>query len=311
MILIYVFFFFFSPSSIVQTYHRLLAEDPDLIMPMAAIEAMIEALRHMSTTTVHETMDLLKAQSAKLQSSVANPIAVYHGTDLFQQYFLKELKKPGPDRVATSSHKNFEVVREQLLRNGASFVHRAKQAREIIAWTGRRYIRDNYTILTHGGSRAVEVLLTRATETHNGDAPRRFNVIHVVEKSREAESAKFVTALRDRGVKVATIPEAAVAYAMEKVDRVFVGAEAVTSNAGIISRIGTYQIAIIAQSYKKPLFVAVEQYKFGDTFPRDQFKLGFPGFEQNVIDFQTTKSLAAAGPNAANPTVNAVDYTVC
>ena len=106
-------------------------------MPLAAIEAMIEALRHMSSTTVHETMDLLKAQSAKLQSSVANPIPVYHGTDLFQQYFLRELKKTGPDRVVTSSHKNFEVVREQLLRSGAAFVLKAKRARETIAIVGR------------------------------------------------------------------------------------------------------------------------------------------------------------------------------
>lgn len=112
-------------------------EDDDLIMPLAAIEAMIESLRHMSSTTVHETMDLLKEQSAKLQRSVENPIAVYHGTDLFQQYFLKQLKQPGPDSETTSSHKNFEVVREHLLRNGTSFVQKAKQAREKIAWAGR------------------------------------------------------------------------------------------------------------------------------------------------------------------------------
>lgn len=128
---------YFALISIVETYHRLLAENSDLIMPLAAIEAMIEALRDMSSTTVHETMDLLKEQSAKLQSSVANPIAVYHGTDLFQQYFLKQLKQPGPDSETTSSHRNFEVVREHLLRNGASFIQKAKQAREKIAWVGR------------------------------------------------------------------------------------------------------------------------------------------------------------------------------
>lgn len=291
---------------IVKTYHRLLAEDTDLIMPLAAIEAMIEALRHMSSSTVHETMDLLKEQSAKLQSSVENPIAVYHGTDLFQQYFLKQLKQPGPDSETTSSHKNFEVVREQLLRNGTSFVQKAKQAREKIAWVGRRYIRDNYTILTYGGSRAVEVLLTRATETQGGDPPRRFKVIHVADEARPAKSDRVVAALREKGVKVATIPSTAVAFAMETVDRVVVGAEAVTSNAGIISGMGTYPIALIAKAYKKEVFVATEQYKFGDTYPSYQSSLGFPGFKQNIINYQSNRT---PQQDAAQPPANPVDYT--
>ena len=176
----------------------------------------------------------------------------------------------------------------------------------------RRYIRDGSTILTHGGSRAVEALLTRATEHFGGDAPRRFKVIHVVDKGREHESERIVKALRDRGVKVATVPETAVAFVMGEVDRIIVGAEAVTSNAGIISRLGTCQIALTAQASHpaKPLFVAVEQYKFGDTYPSSQFNLGFPGFKQNILDFQSTQTLQEAGPSASKPASNPVDYTV-
>ncbi|RYP74189.1 hypothetical protein DL771_003122 [Monosporascus sp. 5C6A] len=294
---------------IVETYNRLLAEDPDLIKSLAAIEAMIEALRHVSSTTVHETMDLMKAQSAKLQSSVTNPIAVYHGTDLFQQYFLKQLKQPGPDRETTSSHRNFEVVREQLLRNGTAFVQKAKRARETIAWVGRRFIRDNYTILTHGGSRAVGTLLERATESHGGDPPRRFNVIYVIDETKPTESNRMVEALRAKGVKVATIPVSAVAYAMEKVDRVILGAEAVASNGGVISRMGTYQIALIAKAHNKELFVAAEQYKFGDTFPENQSRLGFPGFKQNIISFRSSRSQGQASEDTCQAPSDPVDYT--
>ncbi len=177
-------------------------------------------------------------------------------------------------------------------------------------YIGRRYIRDNYTILTHGGSRAVEVLLTRATDSHGGDAPRRFKVIHVIDEARPKESDRAVSALRDRGVKVATIPISAVAFAMETVDRIIVGAEAVTSNAGIISRMGTYQIALVAKAYNKQLFVAAEQYKFGDTYPDRQSSLGFPGFKQNIINFQSSRTLEKSGPDSSRPPADPVDYTV-
>lgn len=161
--------------------------------------------------------------------------------------------------------------------------------------------------MTYGGSRAVEVLLTRATETQGGDPPRRFKVIHVADEARPAKSDRVVAALREKGVKVATIPSTAVAFAMETVDRVVVGAEAVTSNAGIISGMGTYPIALIAKAYKKEVFVATEQYKFGDTYPSYQSSLGFPGFKQNIINYQSNRT---PQQDAAQPPANPVDYTV-
>ena len=176
----------------------------------------------------------------------------------------------------------------------------------------RPYIRDGTTILTHGGSRAVEALLIRATEYSGTDPPRRFKVIQVVDKGREHESERIVKALRDRGVRVATIPETAVAFVMGKVDRIIVGAEAVTSDAGIISRMGTCQIALIATASHpaKPFNVAVEQYKFGDTYASSQFNMGFPGFEQNILDFQSTRTLEQAKTSIPKPASNAVDFTV-
>ncbi|KAI2624385.1 nagb/rpia/CoA transferase-like protein [Hypoxylon sp. NC1633] len=269
---------------IVSAYHKLLADDPELTMPVAAIEALIEALSQSSAKTVFETMDLIKTQSAKLRNAVRNPIALTHGTDLFQQYLVMSLKQPGPDGKETSSHENFEVVRQHLMRNGRLFAQRAKQAREHIAIIGREYIRDNHTILTHGGSRVVGTLLGRAAESIPGDPFRQFKVIYVVNEARRTESLRVVTALQAKGIPVATIPESAAAYSMGNVDMVIVGAEAVTANGGIISGMGTYQLALLAKARKKGFYVAAEQHKFGKTFPMDQFDLGF---QQDIIDFKT------------------------
>ncbi|KAI0387493.1 nagb/rpia/CoA transferase-like protein [Hypomontagnella monticulosa] len=293
---------------IVSSYNRLLADDPELTMPVAAIEALIEALSQSSAKTVFETMDLIKTQSAKLRKAVRNPIALTHGTDLFQQYLVMSLKQPGPDGKETSSHENFEVVRQHLMKNGRLFIQRAKQAREQIAAIGRNYVRDGSVILTHGGSRVVGTLLERAGRSIPGDPLRLFKVIHIVNEARRTESLRVVAMLRAQGVLVTTIPESAAAYCMRDVRMVIVGAEAVTANGGIISRMGTYQLAILAKACNKPFYVAAEQYKFGKTLPVDQFDLGF---NQEMLDYH--KNQVQDGEEEAkgtkNPNPDPVDYT--
>lgn len=225
--------------SIVATYHRLLAEDPDLTMPMAAIEALIEFLGHTPVKTVYETIDLVKTQSARLEAAVPNPLALSHGTHLFSQYLMNSLKQPaataggGGAKTIENPHESFEVVRQHLLRNGRLFAERAKKARERIAVNARRYIRDGQTVLTMGGSRVVGTLLARAAEKHDYgeyvDQPRNFKVIYAIDPALEVESNKVVATLRERGVRVATVPFTSIAYVMAKVDKVIVGAEAVSS----------------------------------------------------------------------------------
>jgi len=308
---------------IVKVYHRLLAEDPELTMPVAAIEALIEALGHSRSSTVFETMDLVKTQSAKLLASVANPIPLSHGTDLFQQYLVMSLKQDptstsitataaaNKDSMPLSPHENFEEVRQHLLRNGRLFASRAKESREKIASLGRRFIANGSVVLTHGGSRVVGTLLGRAAEPGHSpsDSPRRFKVIHVVNQAEATESNRVVAALRAKGIPVATIPDSAVAYAMSKVSMVIVGAEAVTSNGGIISRLGTYQIALLARAAQKDFFVAGEQHKFGKTFPLDQFDVGF---EQNLLDFHASRAhedMDERSKQDHKPVAEPVDYT--
>lgn len=42
---------------------------------------------------------------------------------------------------------------------------------------------------------------------------------------------------------------------------VFVGADGVVESGGIINMMGTYQIALVAHSMNKPVYVAAESYK--------------------------------------------------
>lgn len=55
--------------------------------------------------------------------------------------------------------------------------------------------------------------------------------------------------------------DSAVAYTMDEVDMIFVGADGVVESGGIINMMGTYQIALVAHSMNKPVYVAAESYK--------------------------------------------------
>ena len=74
------------------------------------------------------------------------------------------------------------------------------------------------------------------------------------------ESGKrAVLELRKNNIPAALIADAAVGFTMEGVDMVLVGAEGVVRNGGLINQIGTYPIAVMAKTCKKPVYCVCER----------------------------------------------------
>ncbi|EEP80340.1 conserved hypothetical protein [Uncinocarpus reesii 1704] len=245
-------------------------------MPIAAIEALVLLLTHSPSSTISETLDLLKTHTERLKRAIPNPIGLSAGTDLFQRYIISTLQRPGKLGPAG----DFNAIRAHLLSNGRLFIKRAKESRDKIAAFGSGFVRDGSTILTNGGSRVVGALLKKvAAEGHEfSSSPVRFRVIYVVNNGNDhvepdTEGMDIVLALKSKGVPVATIPESAVAYSMDMVDMVIVGAEGVVENGGIISRLGTYQMGLLAKSIGKPFYVVAESHKFVRVYPLGQYDL--------------------------------------
>ncbi|KAF2747908.1 initiation factor 2 subunit family protein [Sporormia fimetaria CBS 119925] len=280
-------------------------------MPVAAIEALVEAIaQHQQLSTVAETLELLEVHIEQLKSSTPNPISLSAGTDLFQRYLVATLTRPASVNLGPAD--DFRAIRNHLLSNGRLFVDRAKASREKIASFGKHFIRDGTTILTNGGSRVVSALLKRAAES----STIRFKVVYVLSPSQSADSREghqTVADLRAHNVPVATIPASAVAYSLGKIDMVIVGAEGVVENGGIISRLGTYQIGLLAKSKGKAFYVVAESHKFVRLYPLSQFDLPI---KQNVLDFKVSEdegvadvgSPATAESSGSNPD-DAVDFT--
>lgn len=67
------------------------------------------------------------------------------------------------------------------------------------------------------------------------------------------------------------MPINAVSYVMGSVTKVLLGAHALLTNGYVMSRIGTAQVALVAQAYNKPVLVCCETYKFSERVQTDSF----------------------------------------
>ncbi|KAL9624148.1 MAG: hypothetical protein Q9160_001670 [Pyrenula sp. 1 TL-2023] len=292
---------------IVSTYKSRLASDPDLTPPIAAIESLILALTALPSTTISQTLSDLSSLSNTLQSSVPNRISLSAGTDLFQRYLITSLNRPASTTLATttaSGPSDFPSLRQHILSNGRLFVSRAKAARARIATLATPFLRDNCTILTNGSSRCVSALLHHASSSSSSI---RFRVLYVdatprafptttpnspPQQQNSNSNNGMISSLRSRGIPVATIPPSALAYALPQATMCIVGAEAIVENGGIVSRMGTYQMGLLAHATKKPFYVVAESYKFVRLYPLGQYDLPV---RQRVVEFKTTTTTDNVG----------------
>ncbi|KAI4170087.1 MAG: hypothetical protein LQ343_005228 [Gyalolechia ehrenbergii] len=249
-------------------------------MPLAAIESLILLLSHFPPSTISETLSLLSHHASILKSSVKDPIALSAGTDLFQRYIVSTLHSSPSHNNENTSGEDFRAIRDHLLSSGWLFSQRAKEARGLIARTARKFVSDEGTVLTAGRSRVVAAVLDAAA-----DEGMKFRVIYVGGGMDDvsAKSNEMVQQLREKRIPVAVIKPTAVAYSLGKTTMMMVGAEGVVENGGIISQMGTYQLALLAKSVGKPVYVVAESHKFVRLYPFGQYDLPI---RQTVLDFR-------------------------
>jgi translation initiation factor eIF-2B subunit alpha len=162
--------------------------------------------------------------------------------------------------------------------------------RKISSYT-ERFVRDNSRILVFGSMGPIDALILSASKK------KRFSV-YLPSSSNSPDSIeyKMYQSLVAEGIKTTLIPVASVAHFMDTMDMVLVGCEAVTENGGIINTIGTYQVAILAQIFKKPMYVIAESYKFLRVFPLNQRDLPASCRRQQVLSIPLEEKLCVDAP---------------
>nr|CAD1832278.1 unnamed protein product [Ananas comosus var. bracteatus] len=228
---------------------------PDLAEAVAAIMALAAVIRSSEATTMMELEIELKTASDTLKSWDTTSISLSAGCDLFMRYVT---------RTSALEYEDFDAAKRRLIERGEKFGEISLKARRTIAMLCQDFIFDGCTILVHGFSRVVLEVLKLAASNR-----KLFRVL-CTEGRPDRTGLRFSNELSALGVPVKLLIDSAVAYAMDEVDMVFVGADGIVESGGIINMMGTYQIALVAHSMNKPVYVAAESYKFARMYPLDQ-----------------------------------------
>lgn len=237
------------------TYLQFLSEDADITMPLAAIEALLTLLKVEQPSTASELISLLSSATDELRSTVHNSVSLSAGCDLFTRFVLRN----------THLYSDWEACKTHLVENGQLFLTRAKESRDMIAKIGFQFIKDDDTILVHSYSRVVLALLAYAKSKFV-----RFRVIVTQALPSGASTTNGVDmykALKELDIPTSLIHDSQVGFVINKVDKVFMGAEGVSESGGIINHMGSYQIGVLASNANKPLYVVSESHKFVRLFP--------------------------------------------
>ncbi|KAM3363616.1 translation initiation factor eIF-2B subunit delta isoform X1 [Capsicum galapagoense] len=134
-------------------------------------------------------------------------------------------------------------------------------------------LRDGDVLLTYGSSSAVEMILLHAHELG-----KDFRVI-VVDSRPKLEGRLLLRRLVGKGIKCTYTHINAISYIMHEVTRVLLGASSVLSNGTVYSRVGTASVAMVAHSFRVPVLICCEAYKFHERVQLDSIcsnELGDP-----------------------------------
>ncbi|KAL9250316.1 Translation initiation factor eIF2B subunit alpha-like protein [Drosera capensis] len=228
---------------------------PELAEAVAAIKALASVIRLSGATTMMELEIELKKASDSLKSWDKTSISLTAGCDLFMRYVT---------RTTALEYEDFNSAKSRLLERAEKFGEISYKARRIIAMVSQDFVFDGCTILVHGFSRVVLEILKLAAQN------KKLFRVFCTEGRPDRTGLRFSNEMAKLDVPVKLVIDSAVAYSMEEVDMVLVGADGVVESGGIINMMGTYQIALVAHSMNKPVYVAAESYKFARLYPLDQ-----------------------------------------
>ncbi|KAF7813972.1 translation initiation factor eIF-2B subunit alpha-like [Senna tora] len=251
-----------KPFSVIDEFNSW-RKQPDLAEAVAAIRALAAVIRNSQATTMMELEIELKKASDSLKAPFRNcidswdttSISLTAGCDLFMRYVT---------RTSALEYEDFNSGKSRLIERAEKFGEISYKARKVIAMLAQDFIFDGCTILVHGFSRVVFEVLKLAAQN------KKLFRVFCTEGRPDRTGLRLSNELAKLDVPVRLLIDSAVAYSMDEVDMVLVGADGVVESGGIINMMGTYQIALVAHSMNKPVYVAAESYKFARLYPLDQ-----------------------------------------
>lgn len=197
---------------------------------IAAIKAIQEILPSSDLKQLEENCALL-AKVRPVEPALRNSLSM----------ILKSFKKGGS---------------QAALEKSSEILDSLDSSRSKIAENGSALIKDGFVILTHCHSSTAIGILKKAKEDG-----RKFEVI-CTETRPVFQGRKTALELASLGIPVTMVVDSAVNFFISQADLVLVGCDAITGSGGIVNKIGTSAIALVAKNAGVPFYSASELIKF-------------------------------------------------
>ncbi|KAL7641795.1 UNVERIFIED_CONTAM: hypothetical protein RMT77_007669 [Armadillidium vulgare] len=240
-------------NKLIDHYEKLI-KDESISYAIAAMKAVLCCSEEdCSTTTMQEFIAKLKKVRGELQRASPH-VSVRSGCELLVRYMT--FSQPELEQAT-----DFKSCRKILLSRGRKYIEKMDKSREQVVESCKFLIKDDMVILTHSRSRNVLATMIKAAQQG-----KHFKV-YVTEAQPLCEGKRMFSDLRKYNIPCTLILDSAISYIIEKIDAVLLGAEGVCENGGIINRIGTCNVATIANLKNKPVYVLVESFKFIRLIP--------------------------------------------
>jgi len=259
-----------NPQELTREFRRLIQPPLEKAYAVAAIEVLFSLLKASKATTEMELREQLKAAKDILTREVSE-ISVSSGCDLFMIHLNRNRMSSG---TSDQPPDTFGSWKSRMVQMGESFAGATQLLRPRIAVLTQRFFHDGITVLTHSYSRVVMKCLLHASQKCH------MNLSVIVTEARPATVSfdpselspgmRTAKELAAKGIPVTLIPDVGIGAIIPDVDMVLVGAAAVVESGGIVNRLGTFQLAIIAKEFRKPFYCAAESYKFTRQYPLTQ-----------------------------------------
>jgi len=218
---------------------------------------------------MHESLDDLLERINSLDIQGAKEIAIHSLIFLrslakkkgFGKEFDRAAKKIEKTRpTAVVLHNCLEIVKkERKIETINKLLRQINQATNEIAKRGSRLIKKNYVIMTHCHSGEALAVIKHAWKEG------KKITVYATETEPKHQGIKTAKELARLKMPVELILDSALEFFIKKVDIVIVGCDAIRKE-GIVNKIGTCDMAVIAKENKKPFYVV------GNTLKLDRRK---------------------------------------
>ncbi len=213
----------------------------------------VQGARNVARRAIQAIRELVSSRPADLESSVRRAVerlalarptepAMRDALTFVLRSLVEARGQEDPYAYFISRLDTYERELEEMVRRIAEY--------------GARRIPDGGTVITHCHSSELMAVFRRAREEG-----KDFTVI--VTETRPRYQGKITAReLLEMGVKVVYVVDSAAYYFMRDVDVYMTGADAITSDGYVVNKIGTALIALAANRFNVPYYVAASTLKF-------------------------------------------------